>query len=101
MTPILNSTVIALVACLLLGWRPVMAIYRPFALSGTVDATFIIDGAGNPIGANVSSSSTATHLGLCATVGRVEYTPANDPEHPGRLLSSGSGTITAADGDTL
>ena len=51
--------------------------------------------------AEVTSSSTATHLGLCTTVGRVNYTPANDPEHPGRLLSSGSGTITAANGDTL
>lgn len=49
----------------------------------------------------VTSSSTATHLGLCTTIGVVNYTPANDPDHPGRLLSSGSGTITAADGDTL
>ena len=49
----------------------------------------------------MTSTSTATHLGLCTTIGTVNYTPANDPDHPGRLLSSGSGTITAANGDKL
>jgi hypothetical protein len=101
MKRILNLTVFALTAFLLLGTLPVMAIERPFALNGTGVATFITDEAGNPIGADTTSSSTATHLGLCTTVGRVNFTPANDPEHPGRLLSSGSGTITAANGDTL
>lgn len=101
MKRILNSTVIALVAFLLLGSLTVMAIDRPFALNGTGVATFITDGAGIPIAADVTSSSTATHLGLCTTVGRVNYSPANDPDHPGRLLSSGTGTITAANGDTL
>ena len=101
MKRILNSTLIALVAFLLLGSLPVLAIDRPFALNGKGFATFITDGAGNVIGADVTSSSNATHLGLCATVGRVNYTPANDPEHPGRLLSSGTGTITAANGDTI
>ena len=94
-------SVIALAAFLLLGSLPVLAVDRPFALNGKGVATFIIDGAGNLIGADVTSSSNATHLGLCTTVGRVNYTPANDPEHPGRVLSSGSGTITAADGDTV
>ena len=101
MKRILNSTVLALAAFLLLGALPVMATERPFALNGNGIATFIIGGAGELLGADVSSSSTATHLGLCTTVGRVNYTPANDPEHPGRVLSSGSGTITAANGDTL
>lgn len=101
MKRILNSTVIALVAFLLLGSLPVLAIDRPFALNGKGLATFITDGAGNVIGADVTSSGNATHLGLCATVGRVNYTPANDPEHPGRLLSSGTGTITAANGDMI
>jgi len=100
MKRILNSTVIALVASLLLGSLTVMAIDRPFALNGKGVATFITDG-GVLVGADVSSSSNATHLGLCTTVGRVNYTPANDPEHPGRLLSSGSGKITAANGDTV
>jgi len=101
MKRISKLTVIALAAFLLLGTLPVMAKERPFALNGNGAATFIVDGAGNLIGADVTSTSNATHLGLCTTVGRVNYTPANDPEHPGRLLSSGSGTITAANGDTL
>lgn len=101
MKRLLNSSVITLVAFLLLGSIPVMAIERPFALNGQGVAAFIKDEAGNVIGADVTSSSNATHLGLCTTVGRVNYTPANDPEHPGRVLSSGSGIITAANGDTL
>lgn len=101
MKRILNLTALTLTAFLLLGSLTAMAVERPFALNGKGVATFITDGSGNPIGANVTSSSTATHLGLCTTVGVVNYTPANDPEHPGRLLSSGTGTITAANGDTL
>ena len=101
MKRILNSTVIALIAFLLLGTLPVSAVERPFALSGKGFATLIIDEAGNLTGGDVTSTSNATHLGLCTTVGRVNYTPANDPEHPGRLLSSGSGKITAANGDTI
>ena len=101
MKRILNSTVIALAAFLLLGSLPVMAIERPFALNGNGAATFTIGEGGVPISADVTSTSNATHLGLCTTIGRVNYTPANDPEHPGRLLSSGSGTITAANGDML
>ena len=99
MKRILNSTVIALVASLLLGSLTVLAVDRPFALNGTGVATFITDGAGNPIAADVTSSATATHLGLCTTVGRVNFSP--DPDNPGRLLSSGSGTITAANGDVI
>ena len=101
MKRILNSTVMTLVAFLLLGSLTAMAVNRPFSLNGKGSATFILDGAGNLIGADVTSTSNATHLGLCTTVGKVNYTPANDPEHPGRLLSSGSGTITAANGDLL
>ena len=101
MKRISKLTVIALAAFLLLGSLPVMAKERPFALNGNGAASFILDGSGNLIGADVTSTSNATHLGLCTTVGRVNYVPANDPEHPGRLLSSGTGTITAANGDTL
>ena len=74
---------------------------RTFALNGKGVATFTVNEAGIPISADVTSTSNATHLGLCTTVGKVFYTPANDPAHPGRLLSSGSGTITAANGDVL
>lgn len=94
-------TVLALTAFFLLGTLPVLAVERPFALNGKGVATFALSEAGIPVRADVTSSSTATHLGLCTTIGVVNYTPANDPDHPGRLLSSGSGTITAADGDTL
>ena len=101
MKRILNTALLTLAAFLLLGTLPVMATERPFALNGNGVASFIIGGAGELLGADVTSSSTATHLGLCTTIGRVNYTPANDPEHPGRILSSGSGTITAANGDAL
>jgi hypothetical protein len=94
-------SVITLVAVLLLGSLPVLAVDRPFALHGMGVATFIIDGAGNPIAADVTAPSTASHLGLCTIVGRVNFTPANDPDHPGRLLSNATGTITAANGDVL
>ena len=101
MKRILNVTALTVTAFILLGTVSVMAIERPFALNGKGVATIFTDAAGIPSRADVTSSSTATHLGLCTTVGKVNYTPANDPEHPGRLLSSGSGTITAANGDTL
>jgi hypothetical protein len=99
MKRILNLTVLALAAFLLLGTLPVLAVERPFALSGQGVATFITDEAGNPIAATTTGSLNATHLGSCTVSGTVNFTP--DPEHPGRLLSSGSGTITAANGDTL
>ena len=94
-------TVIALTAFFLLGSLPVLAADRPFALNGKGVATFTLNEAGIPVRGDVTSTSNATHLGLCTTVGVVNYVPANDPEHPGRLLSSGTGTITAANGDTL
>lgn len=101
MKRILNLTSFALAAFLLLGTLPVLAVDRPFALNGKGLATFTLGEGGIPVSANVTSTSNATHLGLCTTVGVVSYVPANDPEHPGRLLSSGSGTITAANGDVL
>jgi len=99
MKRILNLTVVALAAILLLGNLPVMAKDRPFALNGNGVAAFITDGAGNPIAADTTTTATATHLGLCTIVSRVNFSP--DPNNPGRLLSSGSGTITAANGDTI
>ena len=99
MKRILNSTVLTLTALILLGTISVMAVERPFALSGRGVATFNVDGSGNPISANVSSSSTATHLGLTTTVGTINFTP--DPANPGRLLTNGTGTMTAANGDTV
>ena len=101
MKRILNLTAFAITAVLLLGSLPVSAKDRPFALNGTGVAAIALNEAGIPVSAEVTSTSNATHLGLCTTVGHVDYVLANDPEHPGRLLSSGYGTITAANGDTL
>lgn len=101
MKRISKVTVMALTAFFLLGSVAVLAVDRPFALNGKGVATFTLNEAGIPVRGDVTSTSNATHLGLCTTVGVVNYTPANDPEHPGRLLSSGSGKITAANGDTL
>ena len=93
----LNVRILALAMTLLLWTLPVVAEERPFALTGNGVATFITDGAGNIIGANVTGSGTATHLGLWTVVGTVHFTP--DPDNPGRLLSSATTTFTAANGD--
>ncbi|HKY45709.1 MAG TPA: hypothetical protein VJM50_21645 [Pyrinomonadaceae bacterium] len=98
MKRISKLSVIAVAAFLLLGSLPVRAVERPFALNGRGGSTFITDEAGNPIGANVTSSGTATHLGLWTSTGKVNFTP--DPV-TGRLLSSGSGALIAANGDEL
>ena len=95
----LNVTILTLTALVLLGSVSVMAIERPFALNAKGVATFITDQAGNPIRADVSSSGTATHLGLTTTVGTINFSP--DPANPGRLLTNGTGTMTAANGDTV
>jgi hypothetical protein len=95
----LNVTVLTLTAFVLLGTVSVMAIERPFALNAKGIATFITDEGGNPISANVSSSGTATHLGLTTTVGTINFSP--DPGNPGRVLTNGSGTMTAANGDIV
>ncbi|MGH9769684.1 MAG: hypothetical protein ACREAB_19855 [Blastocatellia bacterium] len=95
----LNVRILALAISLLLGALPVVAAERPFALNGNGVSTFITDGAGNIIGANVTASGTATHLGMWTTVGTVQFTP--DPNNPGRLLSSATATFTAANGDKL
>ena len=99
MKRILNLTVLTLTASLLLATVSVMANERPFALNAKGIATFVTDGAGNPVSANVSSSGTATHLGLTTTVGTITFSP--DPDNPGRLLTNGTGTMTAANGDTV
>ena len=99
MKRILNVTTLTLTAIILFATVAVMANELPFALNAKGVATFNTDGAGNPISANVSSSGTATHLGLTTTVGTINFTP--DPANPGRLLTSGTGTMTAANGDTV
>lgn len=95
----LNIRIMALAISLLLGTFPVVAAERPLALNGNGASTFITDGAGNIIGANLTASGTATQLGMWTAVGMVQFTP--DPSNTGRLLSSATATFTAANGDKL
>ena len=88
-----------LVFALLLGIIPVSATERPFASNGNGIATFITDGTGNVVGANVVVSGNATHLGLFSGFGKIQFLPdANDPNisHP-----AGEVTYVAANGDRL
>jgi hypothetical protein len=88
-----------LVFALLLGIIPVRASERPYAASGNGMASFITDGAGNVVGANVMVSGTATHLGSFTGNGEIQFLPdASDPNisHP-----AGGVTYIAANGDHL
>ena len=84
---------------LLLGIIPVNATERPFASNGNGIASFIIDDAGNVVGANVVVSGNGTHLGSFTGFGKIQFLPdANDPNisHP-----AGDVTYVAANGDRL
>ena len=88
-----------LVFALLLGIIPVSATERPFASNGNGVASFVTDGAGNVVGANLSLSGNGTHLGLFTGSGTIQFLPdANDPNisHP-----AGEVTYIAANGDRL
>jgi len=88
-----------LVFVLLVGITPVSATERPYAANGNGMATFITDGAGHVVGATVVVSGNATHLGLFAGNGTIQFLPdANDPNisHP-----AGELTYIAANGDRL
>ena len=88
-----------LVFALLLGTIPVSATERPFASSGSGVASFITDGAGNVVGANLSLSGNGTHLGMFSGTGRIEFVPdANDPNI---VHVPGEVTYVAANGDRL
>jgi hypothetical protein len=88
-----------LVFALLLGLIPVTATERPFASSGNGVASFITDGAGNVVGANLMLSGNGTHLGLFTGAGRIEFVPdANDPNI---VIVPGEITYVAANGDRL
>src|SRR5215216_373640 len=93
----INIRSIMLTIVALLGAIPVTATERPFALNGRGIAAFLTDEAGIIIGANVTASGTATHLGSWTTAGTVTYAP----DQHDVIRSSGAATITAADGDKL
>ena len=88
-----------LVFALLLATIPANAAERPYAANGNGVATFITDNAGNVVGATVTVSGNATHLGLFTGYGTIQFLPdANDPNisHP-----AGNVTYVAANGDRL
>ena len=88
-----------LVFALLLGLIPVTATERPFASSGNGVASFITDGAGNVVGANLMLSGNGTHLGLFTGTGRIDFVPdANDPNI---VIVPGEVTYVASNGDRL
>jgi len=90
---------LSLIFTLLLGIVPVSATERPFASSGNGVASFITDGAGNFVGANLMLSGNGTHLGSFTGTGRIDFVPdANDPSI---VIVPGAITYVAANGDRL
>lgn len=88
-----------LVFALLVAIIPVSASERPYASSGNGVASFITDGAGNVVGANLSLSGNGTHLGMFSGTGTIYFVPdANDPNI---VIVPGEITYVAANGDRL
>ena len=88
-----------LVFTLLLGIIPVSATERPFASNGNGVASFITDGAGNVVGANLMLSGNGTHLGLFSGTGKIQFVP--DPNDPNIVIVPGEITYVASNGDRL
>ena len=95
----LSTKLLIATLALLAGSIAVTATERPFAANGKGVVTFILEGSGNPIGAEIIGSGNATDLGLFTNTGRVLFTP--DPNNPIIVRPSGDGTFTAANGDKL
>jgi hypothetical protein len=91
--------ILILTLTIIVAALPVAAVERAFASSGSGTVSFITDGAGNIIGADVTASGTATHLGLWTTTGKLTFTP--DPNNPNIIHPSGAGAYIAANGDLL
>lgn len=88
-----------LVFALIFGIIPVSATERPFASSGNGVATFITDGGGNVVGANLSLTGHGTHLGSFSGTGTIQFIPdANDPSI---VIVPGAITYVASNGDRL
>ena len=92
-------TVTSLILALLLAIIPVSATERPFASSGNGVASFIIDGGGNVVGANLSLSGHGTHLGSFSGAGKIDFVP--DPNDPNIVIVPGEITYVASNGDRL
>ena len=92
-------TVTSLILALLLAIIPVSATERPFASSGNGVASFIIDGGGNVVGANLMLSGHGTHLGAFSGTGKIDFVP--DPNDPNIVIVPGEITYVASNGDRL
>ena len=88
-----------LVFALLLGITPLSATERPFASNGNGIASFITDGAGNVVGANLSLTGNGTHLGSFSGTGRIDFVP--DSNDPNIVIVPGEITYVASNGDRL
>jgi hypothetical protein len=88
-----------LVFALMLGIIPVSATERPFASSGNGVATFITDGSGNVVGANLSLTGHGTHLGSFSGTGTIQFIP--DANNPSIVIVPGEITYVASNGDRL
>lgn len=88
-----------LVFALLLGTLHVSASERPYAASGNGVAAFITDDAGNVVGANLTLSGNATHLGMFSGTGKIQFLP--DPNDPNISHPAGEVTYVASNGDRL
>jgi hypothetical protein len=92
-------TATSLILALLLAIIPVSATERPFASSGNGVASFIIDGGGNVVGANLMLSGHGTHLGAFSGTGKIDFVP--DPNDPNIVIVPGAITYVASNGDRL
>ena len=99
MKPFVTIKAFILVFALLLGITSVGATERPFASNGNGIATFITDGAGNVVGADLSLSGNGTHLGLFTGTGKIQFVP--DASDPNIVHVPGEITYVASNGDRL
>jgi len=88
-----------LIIALFLAIIPVSATDRPFASSGNGVATFITDGGGNVVGANLSLTGHGTHLGSFSGTGKIDFVP--DTNDPNIVIVPGEITYVASNGDRL
>lgn len=92
-------TSLILVFALLLAVNPISAAERPYAASGNGVASFIIDDAGNVVGANLSLGGNGTHVGLFTGTGKIYFVP--DVNDPNIVTVPGEITYVASNGDRL
>lgn len=95
----LSTKILVVTLSLLLGSVAVAAADRAFSATGRGVAVPFFDDAGRPVGATVTGTGNATHLGSFTSIGKIAFTP--DPRDPNIVLISGEAVFTAAGGDKL